>query len=332
MAYMTNKTLQWGIMSTAKINRKFLSPLHASIRNFPIAIASRNLKRAQFFAKEWAIPKAYGSYDALLEDPDIDVVYISLPNGMHAEWAINAARAGKHILCEKPLAMNTAEVDAMGEAAAQAGVVLLEALMYRHHPQTLRVKEILDSGTIGELLVIRGSFTIDIACDPENIRHNPSLGGGSIWDVGSYPISYARFLVGKEPEEVFANQIVGSTGVDEVVVGQIRFPGDMFVQINCGFRSPFRMHMEVIGSKGAIDISNPFVPDKHSEILLSLKDETRVIAIQGQDLYRGEIEDMSDVILEGKIPRVSIKESRGNIVTIEAFLTSAREGYPVQIV
>lgn len=328
---MTTRKLQWGILSTAQISRSFLIALRTSIRNIPLAVASRDFQRAQTFAKELAIPRAYGRYDSLLEDPDIDVVYIPLPNGMHAEWAIKAAKAGKHVLCEKPLAMSTAEVDAMGEAAAKAGVVLLEALMYRHHPQTLRVKEIVDSGALGDLLVIRGSFTIDLAGDPDNIRLNPHLGGGSIWDLGSYPISYSSFLVGRNPVEVYAKQFIGSTGVDEAVVGQMRFPGDVFAQINCGFHSPFRMRMEVIGSKGAIEIPWPFIPDKHAEISLVLKDETRVIAVQGQDLYIGEIEDMVDAILEGKSPRVSLKESRGNIAAIEALLNSARKGCTVQI-
>jgi predicted dehydrogenase len=323
--------LQWGILGTAQINRPFLTALHASIRNNPLAIASRDLKRAQIFANEWGLPKAYGSYASLLQDPDIDVVYIPLPNGMHAEWAIKAAKAGKHVLCEKPIAMNTAEVEAMSEAAAQTNVVLIEALMYRHHPQTLRAKEVLDSGAIGDIIVMRGSFTIDLAGDPKNIRLNPQLGGGSIWDLGSYPISYARFLVGIEPVEVYAQQIIGSTGVDEVLVGQMRFPGDVFTQINCGFCSPFRMRMEVIGSKGTMDIPIPFIPDRHAKIALTLKGETREIAIQGQDLYIGEIEDMADAILEGKSPRVGLSESRGNVATIEAFLNSAREGHPVHL-
>jgi xylose dehydrogenase (NAD/NADP) len=328
---MTTRKLQWGILSTAHINLAFLTGLRTSIRNNPLAIASREMRRAQSFAIAWGLPRAYGTYESLLEDPDIDVVYIPLPNGMHAEWAIKAAQAGKHVLCEKPLAMSTAEVDAMSEAAAKAGVVLLEALMYRHHPQTLKIKEILDSGTIGEMIVIRGSFTIDLTGDPENIRLNPQLGGGSIWDLGSYPISYARFLVGRGPIEVYAKQVIGSTGVDEGIVAQMQFEGDIFAQISCGFRSPFRMRMEVIGSKGAIEIPHPFIPDKNAGITLVLKDETRVIPIQGQDLYIGEIEDITDVILEGHSPRVSLAESRVNIMTIAALLNSAREGCPVQI-
>jgi predicted dehydrogenase len=323
--------LRWGLLGTAQITSVLLKSLRGSARNTAQAIASRDYRRAQSFASEWEIPKVYGSYEALLGDSEIDVVYIPLPNGMHAEWAIKAAKAGKHVLCEKPLSVGVAEVDAMSQAASQAGVVLAEALMYRHHPQTLRVKEVLDSGAIGDVVVVSGSFTIDLSDDPGNIRLNPSLGGGSIWDVGSYPISYARFLVGAAPVEVYGRQVTSATGVDEVFVGQMHFSDGVFAQVDCGFCSPYRTRLDVIGKKGAITIPHPFEPDLHAEISLELKDATQTISVEGQDLYIGEIEDMADAILLGNPTRVSLDESRDNIATIEAFLSSAREGHAVSV-
>ena len=189
--------LRWGLLSTARINRALIPPLRASPRNELAAVASRGRERAEAYAREWSIPRAFGSYEDMLADPGIDVIYNPLPNRLHAEWTIKAAQAGKHVLCEKPLAMTVEEVDAMAAAAQQAGVVVAEAFMYRHHPQTLKVKEMVERGEIGDLRLVRGSFTFNLT-HPGDVRLDPALGGGSLRDVGCYPISYARYVIGAD--------------------------------------------------------------------------------------------------------------------------------------
>jgi len=327
---MATRSLRWGLICTAHINRAVIPPLRASARNQLVAVASRTSEQAQAYAKEWNIPRAFGSYEAMLADPDIDVVYNSLPNGLHAEWTIKAAQAGKHVLCEKPFAVTAEQVDAMAAAAQKAGVVVAEAFMYRHHSQTLKVQELVESGAIGKLRLVRGSFTYNLTNDLD-VRLNPALDGGSIWDVGCYPISYARCVIGAEPVEVFGWQVTGPTGVDVTFVGQMRFAGDVIAQFDSSFRMPDRAHIEVVGSDGIINVPDPFKPERDHKILLTRNDETETLAIPDQMLYLGEVEDMADAILLGRAPRISLADSRGNVATIVALLQSAREGRPVLV-
>jgi len=323
--------LRWGLLSTARINRVLLPPLRASTRNELTAVASRDLNRAKAYADERKIPRVFASYEALLADPDVDVIYNPLPNSLHAEWTIKAAEAGKHVLCEKPLANTVEEVDAMTEAAEKAGTVLMEAFMYRHHPQTLRVKELVESGAIGKLQLIRGSFTFSIS-DEGDVRLNASLGGGSIWDVGCYPISYARLIAGVEPIEVFGWQTRGQgSGVDETFIGEMRFPNNVYAQFDSGFRTPQRTHIELVGDKGSITLRKPFTPWLNEEIILINDNEKKIITVPGQDLYLGEVENMADAILDGVPPRMSLADSRNNVATIWALLQSARTGKPVSL-
>jgi predicted dehydrogenase len=318
------------LLSTARINRALIPPLRAATRSELVAVASRDLERAEAYAKRWNIPRAFGSYEALLADPDIDVVYNSLPNSLHAEWTIKAAQAGKHVLCEKPLAVTLKEVDAMAAAAEQAGVVVTEAFMYRHHPQTLKVKELVDGGAIGELRLVRGAFTFNIERE-DDVRLDPALGGGGIWDVGCYPISFARYIVGSEPRQVFGWQVTGSSGVDEVFVGQMRFDGNVYAQFDSGFRAPFRAHIELVGSRGRIEVPRPFKPGLDESIALHQGDAVQSIRVAGQELYLGEVEDLADAVLNGAAPRMSLKDSRGNVAAIAALLESARQGQPVTL-
>jgi len=231
------------------------------------------------------------------------------------------------VLCEKPLAISLAEVDEMRAASAQTGKVITEAFMYRHHPQTLRVKEILDSGTIGNLHLIRGAFTY-IASRPNDVRFDPALGGGCVWDVGCYPISYARSMVGLEPEEVFGWQILSPAEVDINFVGQMKFPGDIYAQFHASFITPYAPFVEIICDQGTLFIPAPFVPGKDEKIILKQGDQSQVIHIKGPDLYQGEVTDMEDAILLGKPSRVTLEDSRNNTAVILALLESARSGHP----
>lgn len=323
---MTRRVLRWGLLSTAAINKAVIAPLRMSERNQLVAVASRQQARSDEYAAERGISRAFGSYEAMITDPEIDVVYVSLPNSMHAEWTIRAAKAGKHVLCEKPLALSLAEVDAIEAAAREAGVVVAEAFMYQHHPQTLVVQEMIWRGEIGPLRVVRGGFTFNIA-NPADVRLNPQLGGGSIWDVGCYPISYARAVIGSDPVEVFGWQVTGESGVDEVFVGQMSFANGAYAQFDSGFRAPERMLMEFVGGAGTITLRNAFKPGVEGEIVLSREGEKpEQIMVAGQELYLGEVEDLADAILLGKAPRVSLADSRGNVATIVSLLESARQG------
>lgn len=325
---MTNKILNWGLLSTARINRALIPPLQVSKRNKLLAVASRSQEAADAYAKEKKIERAYGSYESLLADPDIDVIYNPLPNHLHAEWTVKAVEAGKHVLCEKPLALSVDEVDAIKSAAQKHGRVVAEAFMYRHHPQTLKVQEIVKSGSLGTLRLMRGSFSF-VLSRAGDVRLNPEWGGGSLWDVGCYPISYARAVVGEEPLEAFGWQVTGRTGIDETFVGQMRFGGDVLAQFDASFVIPFHAFMEIVGSEGTLNIPRPFKPGVNEKIYLTRGDKTETITIKGQELYIGEVEDMADAILLGRAPRVSLEDSRANVVVICAFLESARTGRPI---
>ena len=327
---MNRKPLNWGLLSTARINRSLIPALRASKRNHLLAVASRSQESADAYAGKWKIPRGYGSYADLLADPEIDVVYNSLPNHLHAEWTIKAVEAGKHVLCEKPIALSVEEVDAISDAAKTHGRVVTEAFMYRHHPQTLKVQGIVNSGSLGTLKLLRGSFSYVI--NPEgNIRVDPALGGGSIWDVGCYPISYMRAVLGAEPLDVFGWQLTGPTGIDDTFVGQLRFAGDVYGQFDSSFVIPFHVYMEFVGSKGTLIVPNPYKPGVNEKIFLVREGKTETIKIKGQELYLGEVEDMADAILLGKEPRISQTDSRANVAVITALLESARTSKPVKI-
>jgi predicted dehydrogenase len=326
---MADKVLNWGLLSTARINRALIPALKASKRNRLTTVASRRLDAAQAYAREWGIARAHGSYEALLADPEVDVIYVPLPNALHAEWSIKALEAGKHVLCEKPLALTVQEADNMAAAAHASGKVLAEALMYMHHPQTRRVKELVDSGKLGRLQLIKGAFTFVLKREGD-VRLQSELGGGSIWDVGCYPISFARLVAGAEPEEVFGWKLPANDGVDMTFIGQMRFPDGVLAQFDCGFQTPGRAFIEIAGTEGSLYIPSPFKPGRDERLELRLGDKTEKLIIRGEELYKGEVEDMADAALKGERPRISLEQSRGNIATMVALIESARSGRPVR--
>jgi len=324
------RKLNWGLLSTARINTALFPALRESKRNQLLAVASRTADSAAAYARGNKIPRAHGSYEALLADPEIEVVYTSLPNDLHAEWTIRALEAGKHVLCEKPLALALPEVDAMASAAKKNGRVLAEAFMYRSHPQTREVAQIVSSGGLGALKALRGSFTFEQTRE-SNFRSNPAQGGGALWDVGGYPVSFMRMLAGAEPLEVFGWQATGPTGIDETFAGQMRFPGEVFAQFDCSFVLPFHAFMEIIGSEATLIVPTPFKPGETTKIFITRNGKAQAIKVKGQYLYNGEVEDMADAILLAKSPRVGLADSRGNVATILALFESARTGKPVSL-
>ena len=228
--------VKWGIISTADINRKVIPGAHASPAVDLVAVASRDQARADAYAKVWEITRAYGSYEALLADDEIEAVYISLPNTMHCEWSIKALEAGKHVLCEKPMSRHTDEVEAAFDAAERTGKLLSEAFMYRHNPQTKRAKQLVADGAIGELRLVRSTFSYSLY-DEDNIRLRTDVEGGALMDVGCYNVSGSR-LFGGEPEHVNGEAWFGPSGTDWVFAGTMRFPDNVIAPSTAARRCP----------------------------------------------------------------------------------------------
>lgn len=327
---MTEKVLNWGFLSTAKINQRVMPAFRESKRSRLYAVASRNQETADSYSRQWKIPKAFGSYEAMLSTPEIDVVYNPLPNHLHTEWNIKAMQAGKHVLCEKPFALTVEEVDTVENAANDTGKIVAEAFMYRHHPQTLKVKQMVDEGILGKLKLIRGSFTYQFTREG-NYRADPTMGGGALWDIGCYPLSYARVMLGIEPVEVFGWQVKGESGIDDSFVAQMRFDGEVFAQFDCSFVTPYHTFMELIGDKGTLIIPMPFTPQSKEYLFLTREGKTEKITVKAPGLYNGEVEDMADAILLGKPPRISMADTRANTLAILALYESARTGKPVTL-
>ncbi len=335
-----SEKIRWGILSTAGINKALLDPIRQAERSELVAVASRNMDKAQAYAKEKGIPKAYGSYDDLLADPEIDVIYNPLPNTLHCEWTVNAAEAGKHVLCEKPITPTMAELDQVEAAATANKVTVFEAFMYLHHPQTLKVKELIQAGKLGKLQMINSWFAYFLPPeDKDNIRLNPDLAGGSLWDVGVYPNSMAIVMAGAgAPVEVWASQVKGETGVEVYIVGQMKFSNGIIAQISSGFRSPFRQGTHIVGELGNIHLNEPWKPcatgnDSRIDIFTGGDDpaETIVIPPAGHNPYLCEVQAMEACILDGAEPVVPLSQSRDFLKSVLAFYQSAESGQPVTL-
>jgi xylose dehydrogenase (NAD/NADP) len=322
--------LRWGLLSTARINNRIIPAIRASARSEITAVASRTLDRAQAYAAEWTIPRALGSYEALLDDPDVDVIYISLPNSLHVEWTVRALDAGKHVLCEKPLALTVEDVDRIQAAATRASRVAAEAFMYRHHPLTEAVATIVKSGRLGAVRVFKGSFTFQMTRE-DDPRLYPALGGGSLWDVGCYPVSYSCFLVGAAPVDVFGWQQLSPSGIDMEFAGMMRFADGSVAQFDSGFAGPFRAEMEVIGTNATLRIDRPFRTDEMSRLLLTTGDETAALPFDAEPPFAGEIADMETAALDGRPQRIPLSESRRTVQTILSLYESARTGRPLHL-
>jgi xylose dehydrogenase (NAD/NADP) len=318
----------WGILSTAHINRKVIPGAQASPKVELAAVASRDRARAEEYARTWEIERAYGSYEALLEDPEIEAVYISLPNTLHCEWSIRALEAGKHVLCEKPLSRHLDEVEGTFHVAERTGLLMSEAFMYRHNPQTKRVRELVEEGAIGELRLIRSTFSYSLY-DEENIRLRTDVEGGALMDVGCYCVSGSR-LLGGEPDTVYAQAWFGPTGTDWVLGATLRFPGDVIALFDCGTALPERDELEAIGSEGSLFVDDPWhclVP----VIERRVDGEAERIELEQVDSYRLELENMSDAIRgEGEL-LLGRDDAIGQARALEALYESAKSGEPVDL-
>jgi predicted dehydrogenase len=320
--------VKWGIISTADINRKVIPGAKESPKVDLIGVASRDEARAGEYAREWGIERSYGSYDALLADPDIEAVYISLPNTLHCEWSVRALEAGKHVLCEKPLSRHPDEVVEAFDVAERTGRLLSEAFMYRHNPQTKRLKELVDEGAIGELRLIRAAFSYGLY-DEDNIRLRPEVEGGALMDVGCYCVSGSR-LLGGEPVSAYGEAWFGPTGTDWVFGATLRFPGDVIGVFDCGTALHERDELEAIGSEGSLFVDDPWhcnVPG----IELRRDDGVERIEVEAADSYRLELENLSDAIRGEGEPLLGRDDALGQARTLEALYRAATEGARVAL-
>ncbi len=319
-----SKKIRWGVLSTANIGRKRVIPaIQASSNGEVFAVASRDADRARDFADSLDIPTAYGDYASLIADPDVDAIYNPLPNSQHAEWSIRCAQAGKPTLCEKPLARNAEEAQQMVDAFAEHGVLFAEAFMYRFHPQTQRVKTMLDDGAIGELHTIDATFTFSLR-DESNIRLSRELAGGSVMDVGCYCINMMRLMTGEEPQHGEAVMEVGpSTGVDERLAGVLQFPAGVIGHFDSSLRS-YRTHRyELRGSGGRIVVDEGFVMDSSKPTVIRHWHGTDFygeVRIPPADHYQLMVEDFADALLNDRAPRFSPADAVANMRVIDLLL------------
>ncbi len=311
--------MRWGILSTADINRKLLAGAAESDDVEVVAVGSRDLARAEEFARTWGIGRAYGTYGELLADPDVEAVYIPLPNTMHSEWSIRSLEAGKHVLCEKPFSRHIADVERAFDVADATGNHLSEAFMYRHHPQTTRLAELVASGAIGELRVIRSVFSYSLY-DAENIRLRPDVEGGALMDVGCYCVSGAR-LLGGEPESVVGSAHIGASGTDWVFTGLMRFPNDVVSLFDCGTSLPERDELEAIGTEGSLFLDDPWHCVK-PVIELRRDGTTERIEVEATNPYRLELEDMNAAVRGERLPLLGRADALAQVRTIDALFRS----------
>jgi D-xylose 1-dehydrogenase (NADP+, D-xylono-1,5-lactone-forming) len=316
----------WGILSTARINRLILAGARRSDRVEVIAVASRDRPRAEAYAREYSIEQAYGSYDALLEDPAVEAVYISLPNSMHVEWTLRALAARKHVLCEKPFSRRAHEVEEAFGLADQEGLVLSEGFMWRHHPQTATLTRLVAEGAIGRLRMIRAAFSFQLAAvhGAGDARFSPALEGGCLMDVGCYCVNAIRFL-GGEPERVLAEQLVGSSGVDVCFAAVLRLPDDVVAHFDCGFVVPYRDELEIVGDEASLFVDDPWhIHSPGIEVRREPDGQIEQIAVNHADSYQLELENISAAIRGDAPLLLGRDDALGQARVIEALYQSAR--------
>ena len=325
--------VRWGVLGAANIAvGKVIPAMQHSTHMHVVAIASRDLRKAETAAKKLGIPRAYGSYEELLADADVEAVYNPLPNHLHVPWSIKAAEAGKHVLCEKPIALSAAEVDQLIAARDKTGVQMAEAFMVRAHPQWAAVRELIAEGRIGELRLVVGQFSY-FRRDPSDIRSQVDWGGGALMDVGCYPITLSRWLFGEEPLEVVG--LVDrdpELAIDRLASGLLRFSSGQ-ATFSCAMQLVHHQRMQVYGTEGRIEIEIPFSPPPGTECRIFVDDGTQlggasaeVIVFPAVDQYRLQGERFSEAVRGiGAVP-VSLEDARGNMRVIDALFRSATTG------
>lgn len=318
--------IRWGVLGTARIAEQQVIPAIQAAHNAElVAVASRTLPRAQEFARRNAIPKAYGSYEDLLNDDEIDAVYLPLPNDLHSTWSIAAARHKKHVLCEKPAALNARQMQEIADVFQTNGLVFMEAFMYPFHPQWQQVLQILERGDLGDVTLIDSSFSFALQ-NPSDIRLDASKGGGALYDVGCYCLHAIRLLQANIlPTNVQAvAEYSGEKGVDYSLAAVLKFPNGTIAHFDCSFAAFDRQSLEIAGSKGSLTISLPFRPDVGSATLtVETQDYKDVRTFEPFNMYVREVEHFADCVLHGVSPRNSLRDSIENMKLIEMVYNAA---------
>lgn len=318
-------TLRWGILGCARITRRGLIPgIADSSGSRLVALASRDRKTAESWASEFGIERAYGSYEELIADSSVQAVYIPLPNEMHADWVERASAAGKHVLCEKPLALDVAEAEAMAAHCERDGVILMEAFMWSHQPRVAALRKLVADGAIGDLRLIRVSFSFPI--DMSDWRLDSRRGGGALWDIGTYGVSTARIFAGCEPSTILARARFGESGVDLSLAATLEFPNGVLAQIDCSFEQPFRCTYELVGTKGTINVPDAYLPPEHPSAILRNNDaETpQTLTFDGRNQYAAMVDAFAASVAAGKLVdpcENGVEQMR----TLDAILAACRE-------
>ena len=318
------RPVRWGVLSTALINRKLLAGARLSDQVEVLGVASRDAGRAERYAADQGIPHAFGCYEDLLADPDIEAVYIPLPNALHHPWTLTALRAGKHVLCEKPYSRDPAEVAEAFGLARERGLILSEAFMYRYNPQIRRLADLVDDGAIGELRLINASFSWPTPLEGD-IRTDAALAGGSLMDVGCYCVSAARLLAG-EPVAVTAATVQGPSGVDVRMVATMTFGDGVLAHLDSAFHVPDRSHLEVVGSTGSLRVSDPWHCLTPGLQLTDLQGVTVEVPVETANSYRLELEQMGAAIRGEPNLLLGLDDALGQARTIDALYRSAASG------
>jgi predicted dehydrogenase len=328
-------SIAWGLLSTARINRRIIEAAKASDRAEVVAVASRSSARAEAYARAHGLERAHGSYEALLEDEAVDAVYVSLPNSLHVEWALRALEAGKHVLCEKPLSRHPDAVERMFDYAEERGLVVSEGFMWRHHPQSAKLLELARAEIIGPLRLVRAAFSFDVAVHGEDdARLDPELEGGALMDVGAYCLNAIRLLAG-EPARVQAVRSLGESGVDVCFAATLGLPNDVIAHFDSGFVGPRRAALEVVGEKGMILVADPWQPRvPEIEVGRPTRDdgvEWQRIAVEQADSYLLELDNVSAAISGEAELLLGRADAIGQARGLEALHRSASTGGPVEL-
>ncbi len=328
-----NKKIRWGVLGYARIAKENVIPAIQRSSNSEFhAIASRDAAKLDDCRARFGVPKVFSGYQELLLDKEVDAVYIPLPNSLHREWTIKAAEQGKHVLCEKPIALNAVECREMISACAANGVTFMEAFMYRYTERTRKVLEVLRSGVLGDIKFIGSTFRFLLA-NPASIKLKPELGGGSLYDVGCYPVNFVGMIAdeihGGGPGKAALPTAVAVEcervgGVDMIFSALMKYPSGLIASLNCGFNAQKRVVSEIVGTKGALEIPDTFF-DNAGTLTLVTGEERRQIPIEASDRYRLEVKDFADAILRSRAPQFSLAETQRNMEVLDRLFAAAGE-------
>ena len=333
---MPHDPLRWGILGVAAINDRLLPAFRASVTADLRAVASRSLDKAKGYAAKAGIPVAHGSYEALLADPDVDAVYVPLPNHLHDEWTRKAADAGKHVLCEKPMTCDAASAERLVAYCRAKGVRLMDGFMWPHHPRTKKLGDFLKRGGIGRVTKVNAAFTFTLDGLPtSNIRMQPQAGGGGLLDVGCYTTYAIRWFMGAEPVRVFATATFVN-GVDVATAGVLTFADGRTANFDCGFTHPLRTWVEVVGTEAVVRVPNLWIPDDRAVYEIHRQSGTfdqavEVVETPGQDQMVHMLDDFAAAVREGREPVPNPDEAVKTLRVLDALARSAREGQEVAV-